>query len=68
MSKGTLLILSVLVCLTGCTMIPKYTRPEAPIPGEWPTGPAYQETPATQAAPLGTDLRSASKLCGAPQD
>jgi multidrug efflux system outer membrane protein len=56
MAKVTLLILSVLVGLGGCTMIPKYSRPEAPIPGTWPTGAAYQETPATRAAPLGTDL------------
>lgn len=32
------------VLLTGCNMIPKYTRPEAPVPAKWPTGPAYQET------------------------
>jgi len=25
----------------GCTMAPRYTRPAAPVPAEWPTGPAY---------------------------
>ena len=38
------------VLLTGCTMIPKYTRPEAPVPAAWPSGPAYKETPSTQGA------------------
>jgi len=27
----------------GCTMAPKYARPAAPIPAEWPSGPAYSE-------------------------
>ena len=45
------------VLLTGCTMIPKYTRPEAPIPAAWPSGPAYKETPAMQAAPAAADLQ-----------
>jgi len=29
--------------LAGCTLAPKYTRPEAPVPASWPKGPAYQE-------------------------
>jgi multidrug efflux system outer membrane protein len=45
------------VFLSGCTMIPKYTRPEAPIPPDWPSGPAYRETPSTQNAPLAVDLQ-----------
>jgi outer membrane protein, multidrug efflux system len=45
------------VLLSGCTMIPKYTRPEAPVPSGWPSGPAYKETPATQAAPAAADLQ-----------
>jgi multidrug efflux system outer membrane protein len=44
------------VLLTGCTMIPKYTRPAAPIPGDWPSGPAYNE-PATAGAPAAADLK-----------
>ena len=38
-------------------MIPKYTRPEAPIPADWPSGPAYKETPSTQGAPAAADLQ-----------
>ena len=45
------------VVLTGCTMTPKYTRPEAPIPAGWPSGPAYKETPSTQRAPEAADLQ-----------
>jgi multidrug efflux system outer membrane protein len=45
------------VLLTGCTMIPKYTRPEAPVPEGWPSGPAYKETPSTQGAPVPADLQ-----------
>ena len=36
------------VVLAGCTMAPKYTRPPAPVPTAWPTGPAY----ASQPSPL----------------
>ena len=32
------------LCLAGCaTMAPKYTRPQAPVPAAWPSGPAYQK-------------------------
>ncbi|MCM2264855.1 MAG: efflux transporter outer membrane subunit [Desulfuromonadales bacterium] len=33
----------VLLALSACTLAPDYTRPEAPVPAAWPTGPAYQE-------------------------
>ncbi len=42
--------------VSGCTMIPKYSRPAAPVPADWPSGPAYQETPATKGAPAAADL------------
>jgi outer membrane protein, multidrug efflux system len=51
-----LLLVGVMICLGGCTMIPKYTRPDAPVPADWPSGPAYKETPATQAASAASDL------------
>jgi outer membrane protein, multidrug efflux system len=44
------------ILLTGCTMIPEYTRPEPPIPSDWPSGPAYQGAPITEGAPLAADL------------
>lgn len=42
--------------LTGCTMAPKYSRPEAPVPAAWPSGPAYKEAPSAKGAPAATDL------------
>jgi len=34
-------------CFAGCTtMAPRYTRPEAPVPATWPTGPAYKSSVA----------------------
>lgn len=34
---------TVLAVLTGCTLAPKYSRPDAPIPEEWPSGSAYTQ-------------------------
>jgi outer membrane protein, multidrug efflux system len=58
MTRKMLSLLAITaVLLTGCTLIPKYTRPEAPIPTGWPSGPAYRDTPSTQGAPVAADLR-----------
>ena len=46
----------VLLVLSGCTMAPKYTRPEAPVPSEWPSGPAYK------AGTANTGERSAADI------
>jgi outer membrane protein, multidrug efflux system len=40
--------------MAGCTLVPDYTRPAAPVPGAWPSGPSYQESPA--AAPVGDEV------------
>jgi multidrug efflux system outer membrane protein len=55
--KRCLFLAITAVLFTGCTMIPQYTRPDAPIPAEWPSGPAYKETPSTGAAPVAADLK-----------
>ena len=52
-----LLLVAVMICLGGCTMVPKYTRPEAPVPAAWPSGPAYKEPPSTQEAPVTAELQ-----------
>ncbi|MGA8752742.1 efflux transporter outer membrane subunit [Candidatus Deferrimicrobium sp.] len=44
------------VLLAGCTLAPKYTRPEAPVPGNWPSGPAYKDAQAAHDAPAATVL------------
>ncbi|MCL4501193.1 MAG: efflux transporter outer membrane subunit, partial [Deltaproteobacteria bacterium] len=51
-----LLLVGVMICLGGCTMAPKYTRPEAPVPASWPSGPAYKETSSTRGAPGAAEL------------
>jgi outer membrane protein, multidrug efflux system len=45
------------VLLGGCSLAPEYTRPEAPIPAGWPSGPAYKEIPATRGNTAAVDLR-----------
>jgi len=47
MKKIIVLILGIILCFNGCTMAPKYRRPKAPVPGNWPTGASY---PQMQAA------------------
>lgn len=39
-------VLGMIACLHGCTLAPNYTRPQAPIPAEWPKGEAYKDMPA----------------------
>jgi len=40
----------------GCTLAPKYERPAAPVPAQWPTGPAYQEAKTAQTPQTVPDL------------
>ncbi len=47
---------AIVFLLGGCTLAPKYTRPEAPIPKEWPDGSAYQNNQSLQDAPKAADL------------
>lgn len=48
-------VIAVLL-FTGCTMIPEYERPDAPVPGKWPDGPAYKDAPSTGDAPFAADM------------
>jgi multidrug efflux system outer membrane protein len=50
--KGLPIILTV-ICLAGCTMTPTYTRPTAPVPARWPTGPVYTEAAAGTGSEAG---------------
>ena len=57
MNKKWFLLLVIIVFLpNGCTMAPKYTRPDAPVPAKWPTGEAYKETKFVASAPTATEL------------
>ena len=54
--RGAAVAASLLV-LSGCaSMAPKYTRPEAPVPSDWPSGPAYKENAAAPASRTVPDI------------
>jgi len=46
----------LVVLLTGCTMAPKYVRPESDVPAAWPEGPAYADSGAAAALPSAAEL------------
>lgn len=41
MRKQILFSFAALIIINGCSLAPNYTQPAAPIPAEWPQGPAY---------------------------
>ena len=50
-----LLLVAVSLFMPGCTLAPRYSRPDAPVPAGWPKGAAYsqiQEADAREAAQL----------------
>jgi outer membrane protein, multidrug efflux system len=56
MNRNRFLLLGVIaIVLSGCTMIPKYSRPAAPIPADWPSGPAYEDSLALPGAPTAAE-------------
>lgn len=58
MSKHVfLLLIGIVIVAAGCTMAPKYARPTAPIPAEWPTGAAYAGNAVATNAPEAQNLR-----------
>ncbi|MBN2290305.1 MAG: efflux transporter outer membrane subunit [Candidatus Glassbacteria bacterium] len=57
MKKIVFLLLSgITVCTIGCTMAPKYARPSSPMPAEWPSGAAYEQSRASANAPAAPEL------------
>ena len=56
MIRKALPLILVAACLAGCTMAPRYTRPEPPVPAEWPTGPAYKPVAEGQTVPLAPEI------------
>lgn len=57
MKRNLFLLLGIIVFLLGgCTLSPKYERPNAPVPAQWPTRAAYNETKAVASAPSATEL------------
>lgn len=51
-----LLLGAAVAFLGGCTLAPKYTRPEAPVPATWPGGAAYDNAQASPGAPAAAGL------------
>jgi multidrug efflux system outer membrane protein len=43
--------------LVGCSMAPRYSRPEMPVSATWPTGPAYKNSTALTGEPAAADLK-----------
>lgn len=43
MRRYILLFLLAATCLSGCSLIPHYVRPAAPVPTQWPEGEAYKK-------------------------
>ncbi|MDQ7786198.1 MAG: AdeC/AdeK/OprM family multidrug efflux complex outer membrane factor [Thermodesulfovibrionales bacterium] len=52
-----LTLIGLFIFLSGCTLSPKYTRPEAPVPAVWPSGAAYKETKPAAGVPAAPELR-----------
>ncbi|MEN6622288.1 MAG: efflux transporter outer membrane subunit [Smithella sp.] len=51
MYQKILLLTGIIIFfLSGCTLAPKYERPAAPVPNQWPTGAAYSPITAKEAA------------------
>lgn len=43
--------------LAGCSMAPRYHRPEAPVAASWPSGPAHEVSSVPSDAPAAADLK-----------
>lgn len=54
--KLLLLPVAIIFFLGGCTMAPKYERPDAPVPTQWPTGAAYSTPVSAGSAPATAKL------------
>ncbi|MFA5316331.1 MAG: hypothetical protein WC369_02800, partial [Dehalococcoidales bacterium] len=51
MEKIRLFIIAcIMLALNGCSLAPKYTRPAAPVPAEFPSGDAYLNGDAGQGS------------------
>ena len=57
MNRGIfLLLVGIAAAFGGCTLAPKYVRPQAPVPVTWPSGPAYKATFANTNGPAAADM------------
>jgi outer membrane protein, multidrug efflux system len=57
MNRNLFLLLGLIFfLLEGCTLAPTYTRPEAPVPAQWPAGASYRETKPDTGGPKASEL------------
>jgi len=54
--KRTFLLIAIIFMTAGCTLAPRYTKPEAPVPEAWPAGEAYREAGKGTTAAAVPDL------------
>ncbi len=57
MNRTVFLLLIIVFFLGGCTLAPKYERPDAPVPAQWPTGEAYSKTESPAPTPVAYELK-----------
>jgi multidrug efflux system outer membrane protein len=50
MSKSLISLAITAFILGGCSLIPDYNQPAAPVPAQWPQGPAYSPTESAAVA------------------
>jgi outer membrane protein, multidrug efflux system len=57
MDKRWFVLLGLSVSLlAGCSLAPEYSKPASPVPADWPTGAAYQDTKTAASVPAAADL------------
>jgi multidrug efflux system outer membrane protein len=49
--------LGAFLCLSGCTLSPKYSQPKIPVPPDWQSGAADKETQTMAGAPAAAELK-----------
>jgi len=54
--KNAVMAGTLALFISGCTMAPNYTRPDAPVTAAWPSGPAYQQQTAKPDQKQAVDL------------
>ena len=61
LQKPLFAALMVTTLLGGCTMIPEYLRPAAPVAAQWPAGAAYDTPPAAEGTVVASAVDTAWK-------
>lgn len=51
----TLILITIVFGVWGCSLVPRYERPTAPIPPQWPKGSAYDQRFLAEAPPVSED-------------